>query len=483
MNRFHRRRFLKTAALGAAAVSLPAACWARVMGANDTIRVGVIGLRGRGGDHIQGFSALPGVKVAAVCDCDAQVLGSVAQRLRAKNADVQAYADVRRLLDAKNVDVISTAAPNHWHALTVVWGCQAGKDVYVEKPVSHNVWEGRQAVKAARKYNRIVQTGTQSRSSRTGVAAAVEWVRAGHLGKITLGRGLCYNRRPSIGRADGPLTIPPHIDYDLWCGPAPKDPVLRKKLHYDWHWVWPTGNGDLGNQGVHQMDLVRWFLGEQELAPRVWSVGGRFGYVDDATTPNTQIVFHDYPRAPLLFEVRGLPAKTDAKEMDKFLGASVGLVVHCEGGNVVIAGHVGAAVVALDNAGKEIRRWTGLEDHFANFIQAVRSRKAEDLHADILEGHLSAGLCHTGNISYRLGAAALPGAILEQVRGDRDAAATFERMVEHLRANGVDLAVTKATLGAVLTMDPQRERFRGNDRANDMLTRPYRPPFVVPEEV
>jgi predicted dehydrogenase len=483
MIHINRRRFLKAAAVGASAASLPAASWSCVWGANDTIRLGVIGLRGRGGDHIQGFSALPGVKVTAVCDCDAQVLGSVAERLRQRDAAVQTYADVRKLLDAKDVDVISTAAPNHWHALTVVWACQAGKDVYVEKPVSHNVWEGRQAVKAARKYNRIVQTGTQSRSSRTGVAAAVEWVRSGQLGKITLARGLCYNRRQSIGKADGPLTIPPHIDYDLWCGPAPKEPLVRKQFHYDWHWVWPTGNGDLGNQGVHQMDLVRWFLGEQELSPRVWSVGGRFGYVDDGTTPNTLIVFHDYARAPVLFEVRGLPAKTDGKEMDKFLGASVGLVIHCEGGNVVIAGHVGAAVVAYDRDGKEIRKWTGLEDHFGNFIRAVRSRKVQDLHADILEGHLSAALCHTGNISYRLGAQALPGAVLEQIRGDRDAAETFERMVEHLGANGVDLAATKATLGAVLKMDPKSERFLDNDRANELLTGNYRPPFVVPAEV
>jgi hypothetical protein len=483
MSHFNRRRFFQTAAAGAAACSLPAASWARVWGANDTIRVGVIGLRGRGGDHIQAFSALGGVKVTAVCDCDAQVLGSVAERCRRQGQAVQTYADVRRLLDAKDVDVISTATPNHWHALTVVWGCQAGKDVYVEKPVSHNLWEGRQAVKAARKYHRIVQTGTQSRSSRTGAAAAVEWVRSGQLGRITLARGLCYNRRESIGKADRPLTIPPQIDYDLWCGPAPKEPLMRKRLHYDWHWVWPTGNGDLGNQGVHQMDLVRWFLGEQELSPRVWSVGGRFGYVDDGTTPNTQIVFHDYARAPLLFEVRGLPAKSGAEEMDKFLGASVGLVIHCEGGNVVIAGHVGAAVVALGKNGKEIRRWSGLEDHFANFIKAVRSRKAEDLHADILDGHLSAGLCHTGNVSYRLGAAASPGAVLEQIRGDREATATFERMVEHLRANNVDLAATRATLGVVLKMDPKSERFVDNDRANDLLSRNYRPPFVVPREV
>ena len=479
MGQFNRRRFLESAA----ALGLPALARGQVQGANDTIRVGIIGLRGRGGDHLQAFASLPGVQITAICDCDSQVLAATADRFRKRGQAVEAYADLRQLLESKNVDVISTATPNHWHSLIVVWACQAGKDVYIEKPVSHNVWEGRQAVAAARKYNRIVQTGTQNRSSRTGVAAAVEWVRAGNLGKITMARGLCYNRRGSIGKADGPQPIPPSIDYDLWCGPAPKEPLLRKHLPYDWHWVWPTGNGDLGNQGVHQLDLARWFLGESELSPRVWSVGGRFGYVDDATTPNTQIVFHDYANAPLLFEVRGLPAKTSDKAMDKFLGASVGVVVHCEGGAVVVLGHVGAPVVAMDKEGKQIRQWTGTECHFTNFLKAVRSRKKEDLHAEVLEGHLSSALCHTGNISYRLGTPATPEAIQSAIRTDRDAAATFARMVEHLRANDVDLAATPVALGAVLTMDPKTERFVDNEQANALLTRDYRAPFVVPETV
>jgi predicted dehydrogenase len=475
-----RRRFLKTAAAGAAAISLPAAAWGRVAGANDAIRVGVIGVRGRGGDHIKGFSAVPGVRVTAVCDCDASALENAAQRLRDQGQSVETYADVRKLLENKDVDVISTATPNHWHSLIVVWGCQAGKDVYVEKPVSHNVWEGRQAVNAARRYDRMVQTGTQSRSSREGVAQAVEWLRAGNLGKIQIARGICYKRRDTIGKVSGPQPIPPGIDYDLWCGPAPQEPLMRQRLHYDWHWVWATGNGDVGNQGIHQMDLARWCLGVNELSPRVWSVGGRLGYVDDGQTANTQIVFHDFAAAPLIFEVRGLPEKTGSQAMDQFLGSNVGVHVHCEGGRLFVPGYAATGAVAFDRDGKEIRSWSGTEDHFANFIQAVRSRKREVLHADILEGHLSSALCHTGNISYRLGAAASNDVIRERLRTDRDAIATWERMLEHLRANGVDLKATPLTLGVTLKMDPQTERFLDNDNANSLLTRNYRQPFVVP---
>jgi predicted dehydrogenase len=481
IERLDRRRFLQTTALGTAAFSLPAAGWGQVSGANEDIRVGVVGVRGRGADHIKGFNALPGVRVTALCDCDAGALDSAAARLRDQGRQVETHADVRQLLDSKNVDVISTATPNHWHSLIVVWGCQAGKDVYVEKPVSHNVWEGRQAVNASRRYNRIVQTGTQSRSSREGVAQAVEWVRAGNLGKIQAARGICYKRRDSIGKVSGPQPIPPGIDYDLWCGPAPKEPLMRKNLHYDWHWVWSTGCGDVGNQGIHQMDLARWFLGVNELSPRVWSVGGRLGYIDDGQTANTQIVFHDFAAAPLIFEVRGLPDKPGSKDMDQFLGSNVGVHVHCEGGRVFVPGYAATGAIALDADGKEIRKWSGTEDHFANFIQAVRSRKREDLHADILEGHLSSALCHTGNISYRLGAAASADAIRERICADRDAQATFERMVEHLGANQVDLKATPLTLGGVLTMDPQTERFLDNDDANALLTRNYRPPFVVPQ--
>jgi predicted dehydrogenase len=342
------------------------------------------------------------------------------------------------------------------------------------------VWEGRRVVEVSRQLNRIVQAGTQSRSSR-GILEGIQWVREGHIGKILRARGLCYKPRPSIGKVDGPQPIPPGIDYDLWCGPAPMEPLMRKKLHYDWHWVWPTGNGDLGNQGIHQMDLARWALGESALSPRVLSVGGRLGYVDDGTTPNTFIVFHDYPTAPLIFEVRGLPSGAGSKEMDKYRGVSIGVVVDCEGGTMVIPNYSSATI--LDKDGAEIKKFSGSSSHFANFIDAVRSRKPGDLHAPILEGHLSSALCHTGNISYRLGKTQSPDEMREAVKGNKDLAESLGRMEEHLGANNVDLKQTPATLGAALKMDPLTERFIGSPEADQLLTRDYRKPFVVPAKV
>ena len=494
MNKLDRRSFLKTSLLTTASFSIfpalaaeqsatgrtPATSQAGVPGANGDIRYAVVGFMGRGQSHLEGLRKAKGTRLVALCDVDSEVLGKEIKKCQDRGEQVAGYTDIRKLLEDKNIDAVSFATPNHWHSLGAIWAIQAGKDVYVEKPVSHNVWEGRQLVKAARKFNRIVQTGTQSRSS-SGIREAIEWVRAGNIGKIKCARGFCYKRRPSIGKVDGPQPIPPTIDYDLWCGPAPKEPLMRKKLHYDWHWVWPTGNGDLGNQGIHQMDMARWVLGEMALSPRVLSIGGRLGYVDDGTTPNTMIVLHDYPTAPLIFEVRGLTSGADSQEMDKYRGVGVGIVAECEGGSMLITGYTGAKIV--DKDGRQIKSFEGVSDHFANFIDAVRSRKSGDLNADILEGHLSSALCHTGNISYRLGKTHPPEEIRDAVKSNKDLAETLGRMEEHLGANKVDLKKTPATLGLALRMDPQTETFIGKKAANQMLRREYRKPFVVPEIV
>ncbi len=486
MKSLNRRSFIKSTALTAAAFSLPARSWSQVEGSNSDVRVGVVGFGGRGQSHIEGFSKLSGVRVTALCDVDHKILDREVSKFKALDKQVEPYSDVRKLLESKNIDVVSIATPNHWHALAGIWAIQTGKDVYVEKPVSHNVFEGRKFVEAARKYKRIVQTGTQSRSSREGIQAAVDWVKAGNLGKIQIARGLCYKPRGSIGKTSGPQPIPDTVEYDLWCGPAPLDPPRRNTpkfgtIHYDWHWFWAYGSGDLGNQGIHQMDICRWFLGEMELAPSVISVGGRLGYEDDGETPNTQLVFQGYEKAPLIFEVRGLPEAKDAKNMDKYKGASVGCVIECEGGHVTVPNYSGAT--AHDKDGNQIKKWSGAEDHFANFIKAVHSRRVEDLHADILEGHLSSALCHTGNISYRLGAAKNPQAIKEALKSTKGMSETFDRMAAHLEKNGVDITKNQVTLGVPLKMNPKTEKFIGNQAADALLTRKYRPPYVVPEKV
>ena len=475
MNTLNRRSFLKSTALTGAALSLLPRSWAQVAGANNDIRVAVIGFNGQGGSHIGSLLKAKGARITALCDCDSDVLAKGAKRV---GEGIETYTDIRKLLESKNVDAVSIATPNHWHALATIWAIQAGKDVYVEKPVSHNVSEGRRMVEFAHKNNKIVQTGTQSRSSRDGIAAAVEWVKAGNIGKIKASRGLCYKPRGSIGKSTKPLDIPGNIDFDLWCGPAAKLPIMRKKLHYDWHWVWNTGNGDLGNQGIHEMDVARWFLGVNELSPRVFAVGGRLGYLDDGETPNTMVIFHDYPDAPLIYEVRGLPTKAGSKEMDSYMGAKIGIVVDCEGGHVTVPSYNDAK--AYDRDGKLLKEFKGSVGHHDNWLMAVRSRKKEDLHADILEGHLSSALCHTGNISYRLGQQMDPEQIEEAIRADSIAAEACQRAYEHLQANGVDLSQDKATLGVVLKMDPKTEQFTNSDKANAMLTRPYRPGFVVP---
>ncbi len=495
----NRRTFLKTSGLGLAATAFTARSWGQVAGANTDVRVAVVGLNGRGKNHLTSLAKIPGVRLVAICDVDLFVLERTASELAKQGLTPEKFTDIRQLLALDGLDAITIATPNHWHALAGIWAMQAGKDVYVEKPVSHNIWEGRQLVAAANKYNRIVQAGTQCRSGQ-GLIDAVAWVRAGNLGKITVSRGFCYKRRESIGKTKAPTPVPPTINYDLWSGPAPIiEPHRNSKkngpVHYDWHWIYAYGNGDVGNQGIHQMDVARWFLGEPGLPRHSLSVGGRLGYVDDGETPNTQIVIHDYATAPLVFEVRGLPAKPGAAPvgidpattagatatMDKYRGVSIGNVVDCEGGSVVINGYFEADV--YDRAGKLMKQFKGRDRLMANFIDVVRSRKTADLYGQIEEGHVSSALCHVGNLSHQLGRAASPGKIADTVKSDAPLAEAYGRMAEHLAINGVDLKKTRLTLGLPLTIDPPLERFTGSgsSAANKLLTRKYRAPFVVPQ--
>jgi predicted dehydrogenase len=479
MRKHSRREFLQGAAGAvAAAAFLPRRARADV---NSQIRVAVVGVNGRGRYHLDCLSE----NVVAICDCDRRVLAQRAGEFVSKyGRDLEQVVDFRRLLDRKDIDVVSIATPNHTHALVAVLAAQSGKHVYCEKPVSHDVWEGQQIVAAADRYNCLIAAGTQARSSRA-VQQAVRYVHDGKLGAIQYVVGTCYKPRPSIGKLDHSLRIPDYINYDLWCGPAAKVDLYRPRLHYDWHWDFNTGNGDIANQGVHQMDIARWILGEEGLAPRVVSFGGRLGYEDAGDTPNTMVVIHDYPTAPLIFEIRGLPrdkqAQSDWSEesMDSYRGSQIGVIAQCEHGHVLVPYSYNVAF-AYDLDGKEIVRWTGGGSHFGNFLRAVRSGRRSDLNADIQVGHISSGLCHTANISYLLGQQRTAAEILASVDQHAPLRDSLDRMVRHLRANEIDVDRPAITAGAVLEISPATEHFTNSPEANDLLRRRDRKPYVVP---
>ncbi len=481
MTKRNRRQFLEDSMM-AAAVAVAASSAGELVQADDSpasgspserLGVAVVGVRGRGGSHIGAFAGRKGTEILYVCDADRDVGQKRAEEIAKRQERRPTFVeDIRQVLEDKSVDIVSIATPNHWHALCSIWAIQAGKDVYVEKPVSHNVSEGRRIVEAARKYEKICQTGTQCRSN-PGMRKAIEYVQSGKLGKLKVARGLCYKRRPSIG-ARGSYDPPKSVNYDLWLGPAPQAEVTRPQFHYDWHWQWAYGNGDLGNQGIHQMDIARWGLGINQLSNRVFSYGGRFGYEDAGETANTQVVVHDYDEQALVFEVRGLST-------DKYRGAGVGVIFECTDGYLVVPSYDSGTAFDLD--GNMIEKFSGGADHFENFLKAVHSRKIADLHADIEEGHLSSALCHMGNISYQLGqslAAEAARRHVESIQSQDNVQETFERTLQHLSDNKVDLSTAQIAMGAALDFDPKSETFPGHDAANALLTREYRAPFVVP---
>src|SRR5581483_3738959 len=489
--------FLKSAAVGAAAAGWSARSWAQVAGANRDVRVAIAGLNNQGRSLSVAFRALPGVRLVALCDVDTAILDREVAAARAGGHHAEGVVDYRDLLARADVDAIAIATPNHLHALQSIWAMQAGKDVLHEKPVSHNLWEGRQIIAAAKKYQRIVQVNTQNRSSLA-IPEAIEWVRGGALGRVTAVRGIVYKRRLSIGKTSGPVPPPPTVNYDLFLGPAPRAPMRRTRFHYDWHWQWAYGNGDMVAQGQHQLDVGRRFLGEPGHPPRVFTIGGRFGYEDDGETPNSFLVHYDYP-TPFFFEVRGLPSKPDeysgaagatkvlgstgglAETMDQFLGLNVGNIVHCEGGYLTVPSSY-SLVQAFDRDRRLVREFKGIQSHVANFVDAVRSRRESDLRGPLAQGHLSCALVHLANISHRTGTQMKPGDLRDQVRARPALAEPFGRLATHLAANDVDLERTRATFGAPLEFDAATEHFTGENAAaaNAHLSREYRKPFVVP---
>jgi len=424
------------------------------------------------------------VSITAICDVDQAHLDREAQAFVNRGEKVATHTDLRRVLDDQTIDAVVIALPNHWHALATIWACQASKDVYAEKPFSYNLWEGQQMVAAARKYRRMVQVGTQNRSS-TLLRRAFDFLRGSQVGAIRYAHALVYRARDGIGSVTAPP--PATVDYDLWCGPAPKAPLLRKQLHYEWHWFWGTGNGEMGNNGIHAFDICRWALGQNQMPPRAMSIGGRFGFHDCGETANTQIAFFDYQTAPLICEIRNLSAGNGGASLGKFRSRNRGVVIDCEGG--YFAGDASGGAV-FDKAGKKVKDFpddgsseTLETTHLANFMAAVRSRRASDLPAEALEGHLSAGCCHMANISHRLGKESPPESIRAAIEGNRELTDAFDRCREYLRENHVDLGATDATLGPWVSFDSREQRFVQDfaSEANNLSRRQYRKPFVVPE--
>src|SRR5580704_6128262 len=466
-----RREFLKTSAMVAAgaAVSNGVSAFGAgrgALGANDRVRVGIVGLRGRGQNHITGYGALPNVEIAALCDIDDSVMSQRLAQVRKLGCQPKTYVDIRKMLDDQSIDAVSIATPHHWHALMSFWAMQAGKDVYVEKPCSHNLWEGKQLIRAAAKYNRIVQHGTQSRSNPAMIEAVAKMQKEAILGDIYLSRGLCFKWRDTIGHTpESPA--PAAVDYDLWTGPAPLKPFTRNHFHYNWHWFWDYGNGDLGNQGIHQLDIARWGLGPDfGLPSRISAVGGKVMFDDDQQTPNVlncAFEYHRPNRKPVIleFEVRHWMSNHEA-EIGASRRASTPSGETASGGLGPAEGSYNSVgnlfygpkgYLAIDNAAG-YRTWLGKEqqpgpsapmgkeDHFENFIACVHSRKKEDLRAPIEEGHYSAGLAHLANAAYRL--------------------------------------------GRTLDFDPETQMVKNDDEANRILCdegRGYRAPFVVPKQV
>jgi predicted dehydrogenase len=496
MSHLTRRRFVQGAAAASTAFGLFTIAGTKssgqVIGANDTIRIGVAGCGGRGSSHVSEWTSQEKVQITYLIDPDkgnsARKAAEVERRQQTKPREVQ---DIRQALEDKNLDAVSIATCNHWHSLITIWACQAGKDVYVEKPISHNVFEGRQCVQAAKKYGRVVQHGTQSRSSLSH-ARAVAAAHSGKYGQLLVSKGSAS--KPGSGRSSvgfRPFTAPPsNFDYNLWVGPAPMQPFHANLHPYNWHWFWDFGNGEIGNQGVHQMDIARWGIKGGTLPTKVLSIGGRFlsDGPDQAVTPNMQLAVMEFGTSILLFEVRGLTGKHAdfPQDVSNQFFTTEGVIK--EGGRGRGGGYMffpkgGGEPVRLDVPEPKIT----VADAFPAFINAMRTRKPEDNNCDAEVAHYSAACCHLPNISYRLGQGK-PGNYNEArkaVGDNAEVVATLERIRDNCRAVGLPIDGMTYTIGEVLTFDPAAEKFTGEhaEAANKLLTREYRRPFEVSETV
>lgn len=480
MTKLSRRNFLGTSAVAAGAFVAPAA------GINptstiDSVNLGFISCGGRGGQLMKAFSGRDGVNVVGLCDPDSLRV----DRAKKQFPKAKGYNDLRKMLESKEVEAVVISTCNHWHCLAAIWAMEAGKDVYVEKPLSHSQWEGRQTVAAAAKLGRVCQLGTQQRSDPMQAEIKKFLHEEKALGAIKTARVNRYGVRSSIGKRKTPLKIDKNVEYDLWLGPAQDRPVFRDKLHYDWHWDWNTGSGEMGNWGVHVLDDLRnnIFQDKVTLPKRIMGGGGRVVWNDAGDSPNVHFVYFDTGSIPVVIGLTNLPEGPDKKKSPKRPGPNSGYVAYCEGGRY--EGQRGSGV-AFNNAGKVIKRFKGNRGdgvHQQNFLDAVREGNPALLNAEVKIGNDSTGWCNLANIAFRAGEAA---AKREMVEGDGGVwAGLVGEMAEHLSNYGITISGKDVNHSAMLQIDVEKEMFVGEhaEKANQFLKREYRAPYVVPTYV
>ena len=478
MSQLNRRKLLGAAAAAGAVWTFPTQP-ARAM-ANDEIRMGFVACGGRAGAHMGTFNSMTGVKVAALCDPDASRVAAAAKNFN----DAKKFADVRELLDDQNIDAVVVATCNHWHCLASIWAMEAGKDVYVEKPLSHSQWEGDQTVRAARKYERICQVGTQQRSDPMQAEIKKFLHEEKALGEIQSCRVNRYGVRRPIGKRDEPLKIDDSVAYDIWLGPAQEKPIFRDKLQYDWHWDFNTGSGEMGNWGVHVLDDARnnVFLDKVDLPSRIMGGGGRL-WDDAGDTPNVHFVYFDTGEIPTVIGLTNMTAGPNEKGSPKHPGPGSGYIAYCEGGR--FEGQRGRAV-AFDKDGKKMKEFKGNSGnrlHQQNFIDCCRSRDASDLNTDVELGNFSTGWCNLANIAFQAGEQYSAGEAAELAKEIPTWGSLHAEMKAHMSAHGVNPEGGDVMLSGILDFDPSKSEFKGAgaEKANSFLKRKYRAPYVVPE--
>ena len=477
MSHLNRRDFLSASVAVGLTTSLSARTL-RAANANDEINLGCISCGGRGGQLMGQFSKVDGINVAGLCDVDEKRLGLAKQRF----PKAQTWTDLREVIAADGIDAVVISTCNHWHCLAAIWAMEAGKDVYVEKPLSHRQREGQQTVAAARRYNKVCQIGTQQRSDPMQAEIKKFLHEEKALGDIVAARVNRYGIRPSIGKRDTPLPIDKDVAYDLWLGPAQDLPIYREKLHYDWHWVWNTGSGEMGNWGVHVLDDVRnnVFRDQVSLPKRILGGGGRVTLNDAGETPNVHFCYFDTGSIPVVIGLSNLPAAPGAKKSPAHPGPSSGYVVYCEGGRYEGQRGRGAA---YDRSGKKIREFKGNGDvrHQQNFIDAVRAQDRTLLNSEIAVGNDSTGWCNLANIAFRCGKE-FSRETAGKVQLDQWNELLGE-MDSHLQAHDLAMESDSIRLSPLLTLDTKTEQFVGEeaDSANQFLKREYRKGYEVPE--